>query len=132
MRIKEKNYVDQAEEVIKKVKDIKNQRGKLVGLPTTSQIRNILAMTSDIYNEVLNVTDETLPDKLVGQIEYLRIRVVYEYGRDVKDGAVQNFIKYAELLEILEEIKSSRANFILFNRYMEALVAFHKFYGGRD
>ena len=38
----------------------------------------------------------------------------------------------AKILDVLREISGSRANYILFNHYMEALIAFHKFYGGND
>ena len=70
-----------------------------------------------------------MSDDLAGRIEYLRIRVVYEAGREQ---SVKDFIMQAKILDILKEIKGSRKNYILFNRYMESLVAFHKFYGGKD
>ena len=38
----------------------------------------------------------------------------------------------AKILDILKEIQGDKDNFLLFAHYMEALVAFHKFYGGRD
>ena len=103
--------------------------GKSVPMVTTSKIRSILAMTSDIYNEVIMLQDDKLSDDLAGRIEYLRIRVVYEAGREQ---SVKDFIMQAKILDILKEIKGSRKNYILFNRYMESLVAFHKFYGGKD
>ena len=90
-------------------------------------------MTSDIYNEVIMQQDDKLGDDLAGRIEYLRIRVVYEVGRDEdRDKPVKSFVMQSKILEILKEIKGSRKNYILFNRYMESLVAFHKFYGGKD
>lgn len=65
------------------------------------------------------------------RIEYLRVRFTYEAGKD-SEGKVRDFVTEAGLLDILREIKGSRENFMLFNRYMEALVAFHRFYGGKD
>ena len=38
----------------------------------------------------------------------------------------------AQILDILKEIKQSKKNYLLFSRYMEALIAFHRYYGGRD
>lgn len=96
---------------------------------TTSKIRNLLAMASDIYNEVVILQEDQLSDELNGRIEYLRIRFVYEAGREQ---TVRDFVTDAKLVEILKEIKGSRKNYILFSRYMESLVAFHKFYGGKD
>lgn len=130
MYINENNYADEAEKVIIQLKNKTNPKtGKSVPMVTTSKIRNILAMTSDIYNEVLMQQDDKLSDDLAGRIEYLRIRVVYEAGREQ---SVKDFIMQAKILDILKEIKGSRKNYILFNRYMESLVAFHKFYGGKD
>ena len=128
MYINENNYADEAEKVILQLKNKTNPKtGKSVPMVTTSKIRSILAMTSDIYNEVIMLQDDKLSDDLAGRIEYLRIRVVYEAGREQ---SVKDFIMQAKILDILKEIKGSRKNYILFNRYMESLVAFHKFYGG--
>lgn len=130
MYINENNYADEAEKVILQLKNKTNPKtGKSVPMVTTSKIRSILAMTSDIYNEVIMQQDDKLSDDLAGRIEYLRIRVVYEAGREQ---SVKDFIMQAKILDILKEIKGSRKNYILFNRYMESLVAFHKFYGGKD
>lgn len=126
------NYVDEAEKVIQSLKSKKNPKNeKVIPMVTTSKIRNLLAMTADIYNEALNVPGNRLPERLNDRIEYLRVRFVYEVGKD-SDGKVKNFVTEAKILDILREIKGEKANFILFNHYMEALVAFHRFYDGKD
>lgn len=48
MGINKENYVDQAEQVIKNL--MTDRKGNIT--LTTSKIRNILAMVSEIYNEV--------------------------------------------------------------------------------
>ena len=96
MRINEKNYVDKAEKVISDLAEeskVKN-RGR-VNIVTTSKLRNLLAMTADIYNQVLLYPSERLDDELLGRIEYLRVRVMYECGRD-NEHKVEKFIKKAE------------------------------------
>ena len=130
MRINENNYVDKAEEAIKSLVEESKQkcRGK-VNIVTASKIRNLLAMTADIYNQVLTYTSEKLDDEICGRIEYLRIRFIYECGREPK---VKAFVKQAEILEILKEIRQSKKNYLLFSKYMEALIAFHKYYGGKE
>ncbi len=126
------NYVDEAEKVIQALKNKKNPKtGRDIPMVTTSKIRNLLAMTADIYNETLNVPGNRLPERLNDRIEYLRVRFVYEAGKD-SEGKLKNFVTEAKILEILREIKGEKENFILFNHYMEALVAFHRFYDGRD
>lgn len=127
MVLDEKTYVEKAENVIKILAQNKDNRGN-VKMVTTSKLRNILSMTADIYNEVLGM-DEKLSDEINSRIDYLRVRCVYEAGRD---NLVKLFMEKANILEALKEIKGSRARYILFQRYIEALVAFHKYNGGQD
>ena len=111
---------------------MKGARKNFKGEPdivTTSKIRNLLAMNADIYNQVLTKPSEKLDDEICGRIEYLRVRFMYECGREPK---VKEFVQQAEILEILKEIKQSKKNYLLFSRYMEALIAFHKYYGGKE
>lgn len=129
MIINEENYVDKAENVIKKLNIEVDKNGRQIGIVTTSKIRNLLAMSADIYNDVLNNKSDILDKDIVGRINYLKIRFVYESGRDPK---VKKLVEKAEIIKIIDEIKDKKTNFILFNRYMEALVAYRKFYGGKD
>lgn len=129
MRINEKNYVDRAERAILDLVKETEQDRRVRGIVTTSKIRNLLAMTADIYNQVLEQSREKLDEEVIGRIEYLRVRVMYECGREPQ---VRRFVEKAELIEILKEIGGSKKNYLLFSRYMEALVAFHKYHGGKD
>ena len=129
MRINEENYVAKAESVILKLSKQVNKQGKLVAMVTNSKIRNLLSMSADIYNQVLDCKDDKLPQELNGRIEYLRVRYIYEAGREpsVKDLVIQG-----ELLEIMKEIQGSKKNYILYYHYMEALVAFKRFWNKND
>lgn len=97
---------------------------------TTSKIRNILAMVSEIYNDVISEHEEALSLELQSRIEYLKVRLVYECGREPR--IVKPFVSKAGLLELLNNIGDNREKFINFARYMEALVAYHRFLGGQD
>ncbi len=127
MILSQENYVDKAEKVIKSLA-APNKMGR--DMITTSQIRNLLAMTADIYNEVCLSLDETLSEEILGKIQYLRVRFVYEAGRDPRH--MKDFVEKAEILKCLDEIGNSKSRYLLFSSYMEALVAYHKYYGGRD
>lgn len=129
MYINEQNYVDTAEKVIQKLSQKVDKKGNTVPMVTTSKIRNLLSMAADIYNEILNHNQKILDAETCARIEYLRVRSIYEAGRDEK---VRDFVTEAHIPEILKEVGNSRQQFILFNRYMEALVAFHRFYRGKD
>ena len=122
MGINKENYVDQAEQVIKNL--MTDRKGNIT--LTTSKIRNILAMVSEIYNEVVHESGEVLSSESQERIQYLRI--VYESGRET---SVKDFVQKAKILEELKKVKDSKSQFLLFCRYMEALVAYRKF-SGRD
>mgnify|MGYP002616612065 FL=1 len=129
MLINENNYVEEAEKVIKLLSEKKDQKGRPVSMVTTSKIRNLLAMVSDSYNDALNLKGDKLSEELIGQINYMKIRFYYEAGREPK---VKELLEKAKVFDIMKQISNSRENYILFSRYMEALVAFRKFYGGKD
>lgn len=128
-RLTEDNYVDLAEKAIKELKEKKDRRGRDIPLVTTSKIRNLLAMTASIYNDVMICQTEELSKEIVGRINYMKIRFIYEAGREPK---VKDLVLAAKILEHIDEIGNSRKQYILFSRYMEALVAYRKFYGGKD
>lgn len=125
VKLQTDNYVEQAEKVMQDLQAAGKGQIKL----TTSKIRSILAMVSELYNDTQRLRAETLSDELIGRVQYLKMRVAYEAGRD---GIVMDFVKKAELLEEIGRIGRKKEQLLLFCHYMEALVAYHKFLGGRD
>ena len=119
------NYVDKAEAAIKSLK--RNNRDRSTPdafLLTTSKIRHLLSLTSALFDES-NV--KGYPD-LQDKIAYLRVQFVYQSGREF---AVKDLVQQAQILEALKEV-SNKETLQRFCRYMEALVAYFKFYGGKD
>ena len=57
------------------------------------------------------------------------MRIIYDAGREQ---AVREFVEKAQLLEYIKGIGKSRAEMIQLAHYMEALVAYHRYYGGRE
>ena len=116
------DYVDQAEKIMRSLLE----NGKTV---TTSKIRNLLSLVSEIYNtENIRAEKELRPDSVV-KLNLMRVRVAYECGRD---NAVKDFVAITNLLEYLKGISNDRADLIRFAHYMEALVAYHRYFGGRE
>ena len=72
--LNEQNYVEIAEEVIEKLSQKKDSRGRTIDMVTTSKIRNLLSMAADIYNQVMDCNDDELPEEISARIEYLRMR----------------------------------------------------------
>lgn len=124
-RLNNENYADLAEQAVKTLKEAKETR-KVRELVSTSKLRNLLSMISDIYNELLNNSEEELNDRIKERITYLRVHFVYECGREK---SVMNFVRTANILAYIQNIQGKKSEFLLFSRYMEALVAYFKFYG---
>lgn len=121
----ESDYVTKAENVMKELCEQK--------ILSTSQIRNFLSLNMDIYNDVLLITENKLPDEIIGRINYLKIRILYQCGRPNGD-KVKDFVEKANLKEILEEIVATKEvdDYLLFTQYLEALVAYKMFYDPKD
>lgn len=119
MILNEKNYVDQAEQVILSLYR-KNKNFVL----TTSQIRKILSLTSALFDEARLKPFDQLQNKLA----YLRVQIVYQVGRK---NEVRDFVEKSQLLQALKEVTDTKS-LLLFCRYMEALVAYFKYYGGEE
>lgn len=124
MELTNTNYVDKAEEVILKLKETGGGRIRL----TTSQIRNILTITSTIYDNAKRKKGPLDEEELMS-VQLLRTKFVYESGRDRN---VEQFIQMADLINLIKSVGDSREKLILFCKYMEALVAYHRFEGGKD
>lgn len=119
------NYVDKAEKTIKNlVTDKRNFKNKNSDVLSMSKLRNLLSLTSTLFDESKVREYEELKDK----IAYLRVQFVYQSGREE---AVLDLVQKGEILPILKEI-NSRESLQRFCHYMEALVAYFKFYGGKD
>lgn len=128
MELTKTNYVDKAE---KAVKGLRRTPDKKTFLLTTSKIRNLLTMISSIYNDVIHAGNEQLDDDTVERIQYLRMRFAYEAGRKGND-SVKDLIRVADIWDAIDQIGRDRDQCIIFCRYMEAIVAFHKYNGGKD
>lgn len=116
------NYVDQAETIMRSLME----NGKTV---TTSKIRNLLSLVTEIYNTENIRTDARLQPESVTRLSLMRVRVAYECGRD---DTIKDFVAKTKLLEYLKGISTDRADLIRFAHYMEALVAYHRYFGGRE
>ena len=125
MVLEKTNYVDKAEDVVNNL--MRDKKNHLI--LTTSKIRNILSMISTIYNEVIHYPSDKLNEDIVERLKYLKMRFAYEAGREK---AVKNLIEVAKIFEIIEWIGNDKQKCILFCKYMESIVAYHKFNCGKD
>lgn len=120
--ITEENYVGKAESVITALIGRKE-------LLTTSKIRKLLAILSEIYTDARHDGKKELSDEIKSRIQYFKMRFVYEAGREK---TVKAFWEAAQIERQIDKIGNSKKELILFCHYMEALVAYRKFLGGKD
>lgn len=114
----EDNYADVANQIME-------GRERRFPKLTTSKLRGIYGYIMNVYTRA--DTPEEF-EKCRSEIQYLKVRMAYESGRD-KD--VKEFIQVSYLLKALDNVKTYD-QFRLYCRYAESLVAYFKFYGGRD
>lgn len=101
---------------------------------TTSQIRKFLTAVNVVRNKVdlykvKNKGAESLSKELTADIKFLKVNLLYQAGRT---DAVKQFMTVSKLNVIIDSIGDSLARFVKFTKYVEALVAYHKFLGGKD
>ncbi len=120
----------EAEEVILALKEQNNGRIYL----KTSQIRKFLTAVNAISNKVnvykakhLDATE--LPDELAGEVQFLKVKAAYQAGRNKN---VKDFMMKSKMKNEIQRISTSIVKYEEFARYIEALVAYHKFHGGQD
>lgn len=129
-RLDSTNYHSIAEGVIKSLgRPHRFTPGKLSFELTTSKIRNLLTLVNQIYNDAVLIEGNLLSDSLVSRITYLNVRMIYEAGRE---RSVEAFLNKSNLIDMLKGVGNDQKKFLLFCRYFESLVAYHRFHGGQD
>lgn len=96
---------------------------------TTSQLRKFLAAVVALQNRVQAIDGDELGDEIVEEVKYLKIKAAYQAGRsrDVKD-----FLDKSDLVKEIDKIGNSKKAFMSFSKYVEGLIAYHKYYGGKE
>ena len=116
------DYVDAAEQVILQI-----DRKTAI---TNTKLRNLYSLITDISNVENLRGEKTLLPESQTQLMMARVRMVYEAGRE---NSVKIFLQKAKLLEYLKDIGTNREKLMRYSHYMEALVAYHRFYiGGKE
>lgn len=97
---------------------------------TTTKIRNLLSLLNVIQQMVKEEQGDKIGDEeILGKIQYFKMRCAYEAGRD---SSVKDFVKKSNLIAYIDQIGESKKNFEIFFHYVEALVAYHRYYGGKN
>ncbi len=121
-KLDETNYADKAKGYVEKSKA---NYGELFDDLTTTKLRSIYGLIMNVYNRINEPSDF---EKYQSDIQYLKVKMAYESGRDK---TVKQFIDSTYLMEAVSQIKTYE-QFLLYCRYAESLVAYFKFFGGKD
>ena len=86
-------------------------------------------------NDLMNRPASDAPYKKIFQdlnciFQRMRVKIIYDAGRD--EDAVKPFVIKSNILSYLLDIGNSRLKFMNFAHYVEALVAYHRYLGGKD
>lgn len=127
MKLDSKTYVKQAEDVICSLG--KDQYGNVSVSVTTSQVRNLLTLINELYNAVQHDANERLSDEIISRTQYVKMRIAYNAGRKKE---VKDFVDKSKIMDYLDGVGDSRTELLLVCHYMEALVAYHKYYRGEN
>lgn len=97
---------------------------------TSSQLRKILSMSVVVKNSIeRNIqNDGKLSDQIKQDIQYIRLKLVYQMGRDanLKQGLSNHIIN---LPDIIKNIGDDKRKYEDFCRLLEAIVAYKKYLG---
>lgn len=129
------NLFKEVREDFRQVKQNTKPQNKLIPQISTSQIRKFLSAVNKINNKIKYQNDsDILSEDIVAEIAYMRVQFAYIVGKNKigknKNGSFEKL--HEELDKAMIEIKNSKSKFINFARYVEAIIAYHKFYGGND
>ena len=122
----ETNYASFAEEIFRNAKNnVQKNHNCWFGKLTTTKLRSIYSLIMNVYTRINEPSDF---EKYQSDIQYLKVKMAYESGRDK---TVKQFIDSTYLMEAVSQIKTYE-QFLLYCRYAESLVAYFKFFGGKD
>lgn len=128
------DIIARAENAIKGIM-VKGKFNNNVLLLKTGHIRKFLTSVNLVRDRVevykmRGQEPDRLPPELVAEVKFLKVKLMYLAGRE--KNIVGAFVEKTGLIEMIDSIGDSTERFDTFAQYVQALGAFHKFYGGKD
>ena len=127
-----------AEDVIRSLVH-KDKRGNNCIDVKTSQLRKFLTAVNTLSNKITvyraqHKQTKQLSSELTSEIKYLKVKITYQIARGATrwGNPVEDFVHSAKLIQRIEDIGTDVVKYQEFAKFIEALVAYHKFYGGKD
>ena len=92
---------------------------------SVSKLRRIYSLIMNLYTRINVPEDFEIHKK---DLQYLKVKMAYEAGRE---RAVRYFLEKTQLMKAIDAV-STYEQFMLYCRYAESLVAYFKFFGGKE
>ena len=115
---------------------LKNDRllGGTNGL-TTNQIRKFLTAVNTLTNKITlyrhqQEQNRELSEDLAKEVRFLKVKLAYQVARGNK--GVKRFAEDTRLKEYIDTVGTDLKEYMAFAQFIEALVAYHKFYGEKE
>lgn len=115
---------------------LKNDRllGGTNGL-TTNQIRKFLTAVNTLTNKITlyrHQQEQTreMSEDLAKEVRFLKVKLAYQVARGNK--GVKRFAEDTQLKEYIDTVGTDLKEYMAFAQFIEALVAYHKFYGEKE
>lgn len=129
------DLANEAENVITRLNKRPNKRGEKEIALTTAQIRKFLSAVNALTNKISmyrtrSGETDVLSSELAAEVKFLKVKLAYQIARN--RGTVGDFERKANLMARIDRIGTDMKKYDEFIHFVEALVAYHKFHGGRD
>lgn len=122
-------------EFVSDLDELAKKTGQNIQSVTTSQIRGIFSIVREIEQETLRLSDDDpLPNRLQSRLTMLKPKLAYQVGRS-SNAKRQPMEKLQQLLTsaIDQVLKTGKVYaFRNFMNLFEAIIAYHRFYGGTE
>ncbi len=131
------DYAQEAHKVIKSLqyRDKYNSNKMIIDVKT-AQMRKIMSMVNIISGKLdrlsINKPDSVnFGEDIEKSLIDLKVKIIYQSGREK---SVKKYVEYANFLEKIDNLMKTKKTSELkeFIGYNEALIAYHKFEGGRE
>lgn len=129
------SILEEAKKFYANAMQLDNGRPKL----TTSTLRDFLNDVVKISNEVevlkakLKGSSEELPEDIQNNIDFLDVKLMYKVGRETdRSHPLKDFYNNGNMSELIKKARKSISDYERFANLMEAIVALHKYHGGRE
>ena len=125
------NKTDFADVTALEINEVADKKGKEFKPIRTNQIRNFFSHFNTIKNEykIIKINKQPI-EQLDTSLILIKPKLAYAKGRNLAVEPFQRLI--FEVIDLVYNSKNKEKAYNNFFEFVEAIVAYHKYYGGKD